>query len=82
MSKIVDRTLDFIELFARERKPLSLSEISRLLDIPLIGLWAWLRRPERYCWNHQTVPQPNLGGRLVWYPAGRIVGGSSAIKVR
>jgi len=52
---------------------------SRLLDIPLIGLWAWLRRPERYCWNHQTVPQPNLGGRLVWYPAGRIVGGSSAI---
>jgi DNA-binding IclR family transcriptional regulator len=34
MSKIVERTLDFIELFARERKPLSLSEISRLLDIP------------------------------------------------
>jgi DNA-binding IclR family transcriptional regulator len=34
MSKIVDRTLDFIELFARERKPLSLSEISRLLGIP------------------------------------------------
>jgi len=35
MSKIVDRTLDFIELFAKERKPLSLSEISRLLDIPI-----------------------------------------------
>jgi DNA-binding IclR family transcriptional regulator len=34
MSKIVERTLDFIELFARERKPLSLSEISRMLDIP------------------------------------------------
>jgi DNA-binding IclR family transcriptional regulator len=31
MSKIVERTLDFIELFAGERKPLSLSEISRLL---------------------------------------------------
>src|ERR1700749_554845 len=35
MSKIVERTLDFIELFARERKPLSLSEISRLLEIPV-----------------------------------------------
>ena len=35
MSKIVDRTLDFIELFARERKPLSLSEISRSLAIPV-----------------------------------------------
>jgi DNA-binding IclR family transcriptional regulator len=35
VSKIVDRTLDFIELFARERKPLSLSEISRLLKIPV-----------------------------------------------
>jgi DNA-binding IclR family transcriptional regulator len=34
MSKIVERTLDFIELFARERKPLSLSEISRVLEIP------------------------------------------------
>lgn len=34
MSKIVDRTLDFIELFAREGKPLSLSEISRSLEIP------------------------------------------------
>ncbi len=34
MSKNVDRTLDFIELFARERKPLSLSEISRSLAYP------------------------------------------------
>ncbi len=52
---------------------------SRVLDIPLVGLWAWLRRPERYCWNHWTVPQPSLGGRSVWFPTGRIVGGSSAI---
>jgi DNA-binding IclR family transcriptional regulator len=34
MSKIVERTLDFIELFATERRPLSLSDISRLLGIP------------------------------------------------
>ena len=52
---------------------------SRILDIPLVGLWAWLRRPRRYCWDHWTVAQPGLGGRSVWYPTGRIVGGSSAI---
>ena len=35
MSKIVERTLDFIELFAEQNRPLSLSEIARLLSLPL-----------------------------------------------
>jgi DNA-binding IclR family transcriptional regulator len=35
MSKIIDRTPDFIELFGKERRPLSLSEIANLLDIPI-----------------------------------------------
>lgn len=52
---------------------------SHILDIPLVGLWTWLRWPRRYCWDHWTVAQPGLGGRSVWYPTGRIVGGSSAI---
>jgi DNA-binding IclR family transcriptional regulator len=34
MSKIVGRTLDFLEVFADQRRPLSASEIARLLDIP------------------------------------------------
>lgn len=34
MSKIVARTLDFLELFADQKRPLSASEIARLLDIP------------------------------------------------
>ena len=33
MSKIVSRTLDFFELFAAEKRPLSLSEIARILDL-------------------------------------------------
>jgi len=33
MSKIVKRTLDFFELFAEQKRPLSLSEISRLLSL-------------------------------------------------
>jgi choline dehydrogenase len=51
----------------------------RLLDVPLLSLRAWLRRPSRYCWQDQTEPQAGLGGRRVLWPAGRLVGGSSAI---
>ena len=35
MSKIVDRTLDLLELFAQEKRPLSLSDLARLLGIPM-----------------------------------------------
>jgi DNA-binding IclR family transcriptional regulator len=34
MSKIVSRTLDFLEIFADQKRPLPSSEIARLLDIP------------------------------------------------
>jgi choline dehydrogenase len=30
-------------------------------------------------WRYATVPQPGLGGRIVSYPRGKVVGGSSAI---
>ena len=51
----------------------------RVLDVPLIGLWAWLRRPAHYVWAHTTEPQPHLAGRQLGYPSGKIVGGSSAV---
>ena len=51
----------------------------RLLDVPLVSLWAWLRQPTRYCWIDRTEPQAALGGRRVCWPSGRLVGGSSAI---
>ena len=51
----------------------------RILDIPLVSLWAWLRRPESFCWQNDTVPQPRLDGRRIWWPSGRLVGGSSSI---
>jgi choline dehydrogenase len=51
----------------------------RVLDIPLVSLWAWLRDPEAFCWQDRTVPQPRLDGRRIWWPSGRLVGGSSSI---
>jgi DNA-binding IclR family transcriptional regulator len=43
MSKIVERTLDFLELFAKEKKPLTLSDLSRLLKIPVSSCHDLLR---------------------------------------
>lgn len=54
-------------------------EYPRILDIPLVGLWASLRRPSRYYWNQSTVPQDSLGGRSLWFPTGRVCGGSSSV---
>ena len=67
MSKIVERTLDFIELFAVERRPLSLSDISRLLGIPASSchdvLRALLARGYIY----------EIGPRAGFYPTVRLL---------
>ena len=52
---------------------------SHLLDLPLLSVWALHRRPGWYCWQDWTEPQAALDGRRVFWPAGRLVGGSSAI---
>ena len=30
-------------------------------------------------WNYATTPQPQLGGRVLWCPRGKLLGGSSSI---
>ena len=32
-----------------------------------------------YDWNYQTIPQDRLGGRSIYWPRGRVLGGSSSI---
>ncbi|KAF8980348.1 GMC oxidoreductase-domain-containing protein, partial [Cyathus striatus] len=31
----------------------------------------------QYDWAHQTVPQANLGGRVIGWPRGKVLGGST-----
>lgn len=38
-----------------------------------------LLRSRRYNWAFETTPQPALGNRRLYWPRGRVVGGSSAI---
>ncbi|HBN9845809.1 TPA: IclR family transcriptional regulator [Pseudomonas aeruginosa] len=41
--KLVARTLDVIEVFSQERRPLSLTELARLLDIPMSSCLGLIR---------------------------------------
>jgi choline dehydrogenase len=50
-----------------------------ILDFPLASIWASRRWPDAYFWNYQTAPQAGLDGRPVWFPSGRIAGGSSSV---
>lgn len=50
-------------------------------DLPAIAIppdWPQLQG-SAVDWRYVTVPQPGLGGRVVPYPRGKVVGGSSAI---
>ena len=49
---------------------------------PLIQMPAALSYPmnmKRYNWGYQTEPEPNLGGRRLACPRGKVIGGSSSI---
>ncbi|KAH9887505.1 GMC oxidoreductase [Xylariomycetidae sp. FL2044] len=35
----------------------------------------------KYDWQFETVPQPGLGGRSVYWPRGKVLGGSSALNI-
>lgn len=48
------------------------------MNIRIPAAFSKLFRSE-YDWNYLTVPQPELGGRRVYWPRGRVRGGSSAM---
>jgi DNA-binding IclR family transcriptional regulator len=66
MSKIVDRTLDFLELFAKERRPLSLSEIAQLLSIPISSCYDVVQAMQSRGYLYEIAP------RAGYYPTMRV----------
>src|SRR5262245_1415628 len=76
MSKIVDRTLDFIELFASQKRPLSLSEISRLLAIPFSSCHDVLQALSARGYLYEIAP------RAGFYPTARLLNLAGAIAQR
>jgi len=67
MSKIVFRVLDFFEAFAEEQRPLSLSELSRILDIPPSSCHGVLRAMEERGFLYE------LKARAGFYPTARLL---------
>jgi DNA-binding IclR family transcriptional regulator len=67
MSKIVERTLDFLELFAEQKRPLSLSDISRLLKIPASSCHDVLQTLEERGYIYELAP------RAGYYPTSRML---------
>jgi DNA-binding IclR family transcriptional regulator len=66
MSKIVGRTLDFLEIFADQKRPLSASEIARLLGIPASSCHDVLQALQERGYIYELNPR---GG---YYPTLRI----------
>jgi DNA-binding IclR family transcriptional regulator len=66
MSKIVGRTLDFLELFAEQKRPLSLSEIARLLEIPASSCHDVIQALQERGYVYELAPR---GG---YYPTRRL----------
>ena len=66
VSKIVDRTLDFLELFAKERRPLSLSDIAHLLSIPISSCHDVVQALQSRGYLYEIAP------RAGYYPTMRL----------
>lgn len=66
MSKIVNRTLEVFEAFARVKKPLSLTELMKLLDIPMSSCHDVVHALEQRGYLYEIRPR---GG---YYPTARL----------
>jgi DNA-binding IclR family transcriptional regulator len=67
MSKMVERTLDFLELFAEHKRPLQLTEISRLAKVPISSCHDVLQTLESRGYIYELAP------RAGYYPTLRLL---------
>jgi DNA-binding IclR family transcriptional regulator len=65
--KTAFRVIEIVELFAREKQPLALSEMARLLDMPVSSCLGLIRTLEEQGYMYET------GRRQGYYPTGRLL---------
>ncbi|MCF6445780.1 choline dehydrogenase [Nereida sp. MMG025] len=53
------------------------SDAGPLINMP--GALSYPMNMERYAWRYWTEPEPHLGGRQIYNPRGKVIGGSSSI---
>jgi DNA-binding IclR family transcriptional regulator len=82
MSKIVERTLDFLELFAEQKRPLSLSDISRLLGIPVSSCHDVLQALQDRGFIYEVSPRGGYYPTLRMYEAGKVIAKNDPVVLR
>jgi DNA-binding IclR family transcriptional regulator len=82
MSKIVERTLDFLELFAEQKRPLSLSDISRLLNIPVSSCHDVLQALQDRGFIYEVSPRGGYYPTLRMYEAGKVIAENDPVVLR
>ncbi|WGT63125.1 IclR family transcriptional regulator [Variovorax paradoxus] len=65
--KTAFRVIEIVELFAREKQPLALSEMARLLEMPVSSCLGLIRTLEEQGYMYET------GRRQGYYPTGRLL---------
>lgn len=64
---MVSRVIEVIELFAQEKQPLALSEMARLMEMPVSTCLGLIRTLEAHGYIYET------GRRQGYYPTGRLL---------
>jgi DNA-binding IclR family transcriptional regulator len=82
MSKIVDRTFDLLELFAAEKRPLSLSDIARLLRIPVSSCHDVLQAMKARGYLYELAPRAGYYPTLRLQKLGQEIGDHDPVVLR
>ncbi len=82
MSKIVGRTLDFLEVFAEHKRPLSASEIARLLDIPASSCHDVLQALHERGYIYELTPRGGYYPTLRLYEIAKVIADHDPVVLR
>ncbi|MGA3397924.1 MAG: IclR family transcriptional regulator C-terminal domain-containing protein [Acetobacteraceae bacterium] len=82
MSKIVGRTLDLLELFAAEKRPLPLSDIARLMKIPVSSCHDVLQAMQARGYLYELAPRAGYYPTLRLQKLGQEIGDHDPVVLR
>jgi DNA-binding IclR family transcriptional regulator len=82
MAKTVDRTLEVFEIFAQERQPLSLTDLARLLQIPVSSCHDLVRTLQARGYLYEVGPRSGYYPTLRIRDIGRDIAESDPILAR
>jgi len=80
--KFVERALDLLELFAEQKRPLSLSDISRLMNIPVSSCHDVLQALQERGYIYEVSPRGGYYPTLRIHEAGKVIAENDPVMLR